>query len=74
MTDPTKLRSTFLRGNDVVEICEGELLWGYAIRFSGGWDVYRMSRQTLDLLRVATYVPRLDEALAKLGIQRAEEE
>ncbi len=71
--DPTKLRSTFLRSNYVVEVCEGELLLGYAIRFSGGWDVYRMSRVNLNLLRVATNVKRLDKALAKLGVDRSEE-
>ena len=56
-----------------VEVCEGDKLYGYVIRFSGGWDVYEMTN-TFDLARVATNLKRVEDALKKLGIDQGLQE
>ena len=47
---------------ECIEICRGDKLIGYAIWFSGGWDVYKLDCRQ-NLIQVAVNIKNKDEAI-----------
>lgn len=53
-----------------VEVCKGDMVLGYVIFFSGGWDAYARLGPTTNLTMVATNLPTKEDALQCVMVAR----